>query len=119
MKRTFLICPVRGHSMEETEAIVKKLERKGWVVHWPLRDTNQDDPTGLKICDQNRIAIARADEVHVIWDGQSEGCLFDLGMAWALRKPLTIISLPSLTTGKSFQNMVTAWEKASNAKEAK
>lgn len=114
MKRTFLICPVRGHSKEETEAVVKGLERKGWTVHWPPRDTNQDDPTGFKICDQNRKAIVQADEVHVIWDGQSQGCLFDLGIAWALRKPITIIRLPELTEGKSFQNMVTAWARVSD-----
>jgi nucleoside 2-deoxyribosyltransferase len=107
--RTFLICPVRGHSTEETRAVVTGLETAGWVVHWPPRDTNQDDPTGLRICGTNLAAIRSADAVHVVWDGQSQGCLFDLGMAFALGKRVIPIHLPVPTEGKSFQNMVVEW----------
>ena len=109
--KTFLICPVRGHNQEETRAIVERLESEGWRVHWPPRDTNQDDPTGLSICGDNRQAIQDADAVHVVWDGQSQGCLFDLGMAFAMGKRVIPLDLPNLTTGKSFQNMVIAWAK--------
>jgi nucleoside 2-deoxyribosyltransferase len=107
--KTFLICPVRGHSMAETEAIVELLERDGWEVHWPPRDTNQDDPAGYQICCDNLAAITVADAVHVVWDGQSQGCLFDLGMAFALKKRIIPIQLPAPSTGKSFQNMVREW----------
>jgi len=109
MSKTFLICPVRGHSAGETAAVVKRLEDKGWEVHWPHRDTDQDDSTGLRICIDNRKAIKDADAVHVIWDGKSQGCLFDLGMAFAFGKPLIIISIPEVDCGKSFQNMMMAW----------
>ena len=109
MRKTFLICPVRGHSQSETESIVTNLESQGWQVHWPPRDTRQDDPTGLQICVTNREAIASAECVHVVWDGQSRGCLFDLGMAFAMKKPVTVINLPPATVGKSFQNMIAAW----------
>jgi nucleoside 2-deoxyribosyltransferase len=112
--KTFLICPVRGHSPEETQEIVASLEREGWGVHWPPRDTDQADPTGLRICADNRRAIAQADAVHVVWDGQSQGCLFDLGMAFAMGKRIIPIRLPDLTDGKSFQNMVTEWARASS-----
>lgn len=111
--RTFFICPVRGHSSEETRIFVANLEAAGWAVYWPPRDTNQEDPTGLRICTDNRQAIMDADAVHVVWDGQSQGCLFDLGMAWALGKRIIPIQLPALTEGKSFQNMVTEWAHAS------
>ena len=108
---TFLICPVRGHDRTETEEIVARLEGEGWKVHWPPRDTRQDgDATGLRICLDNRRAITQAQHVHVIWDGKSEGCLFDLGMAFALGKTIHVISLPDATEGKSFQNMIRAWE---------
>lgn len=106
----FLICPVRGHSPEETAALVARLEGEGWYVHWPPRDTNQDDATGLRICQDNRAAIEQAERIFVVWDGQSQGCLFDLGMAFAMRKPITCLSLPATTDGKSFQNMMRAWE---------
>lgn len=109
MGRTFLICPVRGVDPAESEAVVKQLEADGWTVHWPPRDTNQNDDVGLSICSDNRAAIIRADCVHVIWDGKSQGVLFDLGMAFALAKRIHVVSLPKLTHNKSFQNMVQAW----------
>lgn len=108
--KTFLICPVRGHDPNETKEVVQLLERQGWNVHWPPRDTNQNDDTGLRICRDNRQAIQAADVVHVIWDGKSQGCLFDLGMAFAMGKPVYTLGLPKATGGKSFQNMVRAWE---------
>lgn len=113
--KTFLICPVRGHSPEETREIVAGLERDGWTVHWPPRDTDQNDPTGVRICADNWLAIKQADAVHVVWDGQSQGCLFDLGMAWALSKRVIPLRLPAATDGKSFQNMVTEWARAGAA----
>ena len=107
--KSFLICPVRGISPEETRGVVERLEADGYEVHWPPRDTDQVDESGLRICKDNRAAIAEADIVHVVWDGKSQGCLFDLGIAFALMKPLHPISLPTLTEGKSFQNMAAAW----------
>jgi len=107
--KTFLICPVRGHDPEETRAVVKELESRDFDVHWPPRDTDQDDSIGLRICRDNRDAIEAADVVHVVWDGASQGVLFDLGMAFALNKVVIPIELPGTTQGKSFQNMVRAW----------
>ncbi len=107
--KTFLICPVRGHEMAETEKTVGQLEVWFDNVHWPPRDTDQNDNTGYRICLDNLQAIRDADVVHIIWDGKSQGCLFDLGMAFALGKKIVILSLPDFTEGKSFQNMVKEW----------
>jgi nucleoside 2-deoxyribosyltransferase len=112
MKSTFLICPVRGVAPEESRRYVERLEADGWTVYWPHRDTDQADEIGLRICEDNRSAIEKADCVHLIWDGKSQGCLFDLGMAFAMRKPVIPLTLPEPTDGKSFQNMVRAWEAA-------
>ena len=109
MSKSFLICPVRGHDANETQGIVDGLEAQGFIVHWPPRDTDQDDETGYRICTDNLNAIAAADVVHIVWDGKSQGCLFDLGMAFALNKTIIPILLPDKTEGKSFQNMVTQW----------
>jgi hypothetical protein len=108
-KRTFLICPVRGHGMGETASIVDNLEKDGWDVYWPPFDTDQDDDTGLRICQDNLAAIKDRPYIHFIWNGESQGCLFDLGMAFALGKKVIVVSIPELTEGKSFQNMVTEW----------
>lgn len=108
-RRTFLICPVRGADPALSRSAVERLEADGWLVHWPPRDTDQNDPVGLRICRDNAAAIAAADVVHVIWDGRSQGCLFDLGVAFALGKRVVPLDLPAPTEAKSFQNMVRAW----------
>jgi nucleoside 2-deoxyribosyltransferase len=105
---TFLIAPVRGLLHDEFAKIVHDLQDQGWRVHWPARDTDQSDTVGLRICEENRAAIEAADCVHIIWDGKSQGCLFDLGMAFALRKPLHVIEVPPATSDKSFQNVMRA-----------
>ncbi len=110
--KSFFICPVRGVSADKTRQIVRDLESSGWKVHWPPRDTDQVDDTGLRICHNNLRAIVRSDAVHVVWDGKSQGTLFDLGMAFALNKKVIPIVLPEPTEGKSFQNMVRAWAKS-------
>lgn len=107
--KSFLICPVRGMPEDYNWKTVSALEADGYRVHSPPRDTNQDDPVGLRICRDNAAAIADADVVHIIWDGKSQGCLFDLGIAFALGKKIIPLDLPPLTEGKSFQNMIRAW----------
>ena len=97
--------------MAETQGIVDALEADGWNVYWPPRDTPQDDPTGYTICRTNEAAIRARPCVHFVWDGQSQGCLFDLGMAFALGKRVIPVKMPPATPGKSFQNMVTEWTK--------
>jgi hypothetical protein len=118
-KRAFLICPVRGVSPNETKDLVESLEKDGWTIHWPPRDTNQDDPTGLRICEDNRQAIADAAVVFFVWDGKSQGCLFDLGMAFAMKKPVRCMLLPQPTEGKSFQNMAREWEQRTTPEKGK
>ena len=117
MAKIFLICPTRGHDPAETLSQVEKLEQRGNTVHWPPRDTSQIDLTGLQICKDNLRAIQEADCIYFTWDGISQGCLFDLGMAFALGKPIIYLSMPMPTKDKSFQNMVRAYHKESYHKE--
>jgi len=112
-KKAFLICPVRGHDTKETEHIVKNLESDGWEVYWPPRDTKQEDSEtgGFRICQNNKTAIENSDRVFLAWNGESQGCIFDLGVAFALNKPLTVLEAPpNIENGKSFQNMARYWE---------
>ena len=102
---TFLISPVRGIPMSHYQPLVERLEET-FDVYWPARDTNQIDKTGLTICQDNLKAMKEADMVHVIWNGKSQGSLFDLGMAFSLGKDIVPLELPSPTSGKSFQNMI-------------
>jgi hypothetical protein len=106
----FLIAPVRGYEPDHFKKIIEKLEASGIEMYWPARDTDQSDPDGYDICRQNATAIASADIIYVIWDGKSQGCLFDLGIAFALGKRVVSMEMPPPTEGKSFQNMIRVWE---------
>jgi nucleoside 2-deoxyribosyltransferase len=111
--RAFLICPVRGITDEYADGIraqVEMLER-GYQVHWPMRDTNQSAGS-LQICEQNRAAIQASDVVFIAWDGKSQGCLFDLGMAFAMGKRVRAIIgyTPAMTIVKSYANFIFEYE---------
>ena len=117
--RIYLIGPVRHASQEMVIKLndrVQALEMAGHTVYYPARDTRQD-ASELEIAAQNRDAIVAADLVLFTWDGESEGCLFDLGVAFALEKmvqPLPSL-MPALTEEKSFQRFVVEYYDAVNA----
>jgi hypothetical protein len=56
-------------------------------------------------------AIKEADAVAIFWDGKSQGSLFDMGMAFAMKKSIVIVSIPEPTEHKSFQNMIMEWKR--------
>jgi nucleoside 2-deoxyribosyltransferase len=110
----FLICPVRNADEEQKKKIEEYLSQRkleGRTVYYPARDTDQRDNVGYLICQDNTKAIKEASEVHIFYDPKSQGSLFDLGVAFALNKPLTIINCDDLeiTSGKSFTNMIQYW----------
>ncbi|MDP3725759.1 MAG: hypothetical protein Q8R36_01005 [bacterium] len=84
----FLICPVTRVVEEEQKKIrkyVEDLEKKGNSVHWPMRDTEQNDPThGYEICKTNFQAIIAADEIHIWYNETSGGSKFDMGGTFML-----------------------------------
>ncbi len=70
------------------EKYKESLEQQGHKVRIPLFDN--DNWSEFDTCDYNRNCIKWADEVHVIWDGRSQGTIFDLGMCFALRKKIKV-----------------------------
>jgi hypothetical protein len=84
------------------------MEFDGYTVYWPARDTHQADPIGLTICRDNCAAIRSSAEVHVWWNPSSQGSLFDLGMAFAMGKPIFLANPDGVTPtdGKSFNNLL-------------
>ena len=118
--KIFIICTVRGASEEykkKLEDYVKKLEKDGHKVHLPHRDTNQNN-NGINICLENAVAINNSDEVHIFYNPTSQGTHFDMGVSFALRKPIKIIENVELTEGKSFQRMLTEWETNSKSQHS-
>lgn len=118
-KSIFIICPVRNLSEATGRrliAYVRALEQAGHRVHWPPRDTDQHDPIGLRICRDNGRAILEADEVHVWYDKDSQGSIFDFGMLFMAAVVIgpakrIVIANPEdvgKADGKSFQNVLLA-----------
>jgi len=94
-KRVFLICPVRDATKDELEFLdnyVNKLESDNFNVHYPKRNTIQNYRFGFNICSQNRLAIEKADEVHIYFNPSSNGSFFDIGMTFMAEKPLYVIN---------------------------
>lgn len=112
--KIFLICPVRRADEVMREFIdlhVEGLEAQGHQVHYPARDTDQEK-TGTEICHQNLEAIRSADAVYIIWDPESGGTKFDLGIAFALGKPIKVLTDVERTDTKSFEQLLVDWEKS-------
>lgn len=110
-KRVFMICSVRNMTNKESKYLqdyIFNLENKGYKVHYPPRDINQDDSIGLNICLENKTAIQIADEVHIFWNPDSSGSGFDFGMTFMIEKPIKLINKDKIskTPYKSFQNVL-------------
>lgn len=92
--KIFLISPVRNIPLETYEkvwAYVARLEGAGYSVHWPIRDTKQEDQTGgFVICKTNFAKIIEADEIHVWYDEASGGSKFDMGGVFMLVEMLGV-----------------------------
>ena len=108
--KIYVICPVRA--VDETQKkicdlYVEGLEDKGHEVFYPHREVNQADPTGFQIICQEYEAMKDCDAVHVIWDVNSYGSHFDLGMAFALGKEIHIeLAFEADRPGKSYQKAI-------------
>lgn len=118
--KIFLICPVRNASKAQIENLKKYKETlaiDGHEVFYPADDNPYEntDSIGYIICGTNKKAIAGSDEVHIFWDKTSSGSLFDLGVAFALNKPLKIVNIEEVLMeenkieGKSFSKMILEW----------
>jgi hypothetical protein len=87
-KKKFFIIHSKGLT-DKASILAGQLRSEGHDVYVPGTQTKQDTDE-LTICTANREAMSRADEVRVIWDGTSHGVIFDLGMAFAMNKPIKL-----------------------------
>jgi len=122
-KKIFLISPVRLLKDTDKDKILKyaeKLEKKGYIVKLPFRDTNQNDEIGLRIVEEHMEDIIWADEIHIwlkIENGKiaSEGSLFDSAQALMTKqfmpdKKIVIANINEIDTteNKSYINVLLA-----------
>ncbi len=100
--RIYLICTVRRRTPEQEETLtnyVAHLEgEEAHTVYFPGRDTGVAEETtnvtAIAALNQHHMSIA--DEVHVFYDPRSSGSIFDLGMAWAMGKPIVLVNPEAL-----------------------
>ena len=94
--KIFLICPVRNATEEQRRWIENFVENKlseGYIVHAPHLHTRQQDMFGgYAICRQNAEAVATSKEIDIYYSQSSTGSVFDLGVAYALHKPLVMLN---------------------------
>lgn len=110
--KVFIICPVRladENTREKLEKYVLFLESNGYKVHLPHRDTNQN-ASGYDICVENMNAIKSAEEVHIFYNGKSQGIHFDMGVAFALDKKIFVVENEEYGEGKSYPRMLDEWQ---------
>lgn len=120
MSEIYLISGSRSNTEEEqklVEEYIEEQENKGNEVVYPLKDVEQDDETGWNIVYNEYESMKECDEVHVIWDPDSGGRHFDLGMAFALEKPLKRVRhMKEDNDGKSYWKVMKIWEERSKPK---
>ena len=90
----YIICPVRSVTKEQQQEIdnyALSLEKEGHFVHNPKYAVDQNDATGWGICSGHLDFMRQADRVDIFWDVYSSGSHFDLGMAFALGKPVKLV----------------------------
>lgn len=106
----YIIMPVRNitdEQKEEIEDYVAMLEKEGHKVHYPPRDVNQDDETGINIVMGHKQAMVHCDRVDIFWDKTSSGSHQDLGMAIMAEKPLYLVkTYQEDSPGKSYVKII-------------
>ena len=114
-KKIFLICPVRNATEIQRKWIENYVIKKnidGYTIHAPHLHTRQTDLFGgYTICIQNANALASSNEIDIYYDQKSTGSIFDLGVAYALHKPLKILNKEEIVFNKSdsIDNIISSW----------
>ena len=115
INKHFLICPVRIATPEQRKWIedyVSMMEDKGYIIHAPHLHTVQTDLFGgYGICMQNAEAIGSSECVDILYNQASTGSVLDLGVAYALKKPLVLLNKDDIVFDKNdlIDNIVKKW----------
>ena len=115
--KKFLISPVRLATEKETEWLESLAHQAN--IHVPKFHTNQVDPLcGYNICKQNGKAIAVSEEVQIYYNQTSTGSVFDIGMAYAMHKPLVLLNGDAITFDDNnlIDSLVKSWTNNEKAK---
>ncbi len=113
--KIFLICPVRNANNEQRKWIEDYVANRldaGYIIHAPHLHTRQTDLFGgYAICKQNAEAVASSSEVVIYYDQSSTGSVFDLGVSYALNKPLVLLNKNEIVFDDNdfIDNIIKSW----------
>lgn len=88
---------------EKMEKLKLVLEAESHEVKIPAFDSNPSLDS-LGVCVNNLNIMKWCDCIYMIWDGRSNGTIFDMGMAFALNKPVRIHYINDKTFQKVFES---------------
>ena len=117
-KSVYILCVVRKATDEDKKMLerhVAILEEAGNEVFYPARDNPHEgvDETGSSISLTNLAALEAADEVHIFWDSESRDSVLELGMCFALHKPVVLwamdVSKEHAKVSPSIETIITDW----------
>ncbi len=114
-RKIFLVCPVRNATEEQKkwiESFVREKNEEGYSIHAPHLHTVQTDLFGgYAICRQNAEAVASSQEIDIYYDQSSTGSVFDLGVAYALHKPLKLLNKEAIVFNDSdlIDSIIKTW----------
>jgi len=78
----YMLCPVRNATDEEKKYLLeykKKLEEKGFKVHYSAETPQEDETGGYGIVTDHCDEILNSKTVHIYWNPSSQGSYVDLG----------------------------------------
>ena len=104
------------------ENFVLEKYNDGYTIHAPHLHTRQTDLFGgYSICLQNAKAVAESSEIDIYYDQKSTGSVFDLGVSYALGKPLKVLNENEIIFDENdlIDNLVKNWPYNSNNKVLK
>lgn len=89
MKKAFLICP--DYHADKAKKAIKALKKEGYTVYWTPQDGKEFRGSVYDACINVRRKIWDAKVVCVIVGMPFDGCMFELGIAFAFSKSIRCI----------------------------
>lgn len=118
MVNVFVISPVRRANEDHRRFLrnyrdIWDSPEGGCNLYIPMFDTKQD-MSELEINMKHKRLIETCDEVHVLYQSESSGIHFDLGMAFMAGKPIRVIGDIKETDEKSYANFLNTLQEMNN-----
>jgi len=114
--KVFVIYPTKNCDSEMKKRIkvaIKRLEDSDMKVYTSIANIAQDGGCCWDTYSTVLSTMADVDVVCVAWNDKNQNVLFELGIAFALKKPIVLLPECFSASNKSLINMIKHWAKYS------